>query len=175
MRGSVGEDGTITLVEEFKEDFPDIDISNHKKTSEYDPSYNCIAYAADDDKHWWWPLRKIYHGKEKEWVDQHRELGKIVYWPEVTEEDVTLESFIEAFGTRGYTTCADGNLEQDFEKIVIYLNEKKEPTHAAKQLEDGKWSSKIGENEDICHTTPDVLNGELYGKPFQYMKRPKTY
>lgn len=37
-----------------------------------------------------------------------------------------------------------------------------EPTHMARQLPDGTWSSKLGPNEDITHFTLDAL--ESYGR-----------
>ena len=48
------------------------------------------------------------------------------------------------------------------------------PTHAARQLPDGKWTSKLGPFEDIKHSTLVCLKGPLYGEPDTYMKRPVT-
>lgn len=44
-------------------------------------------------------------------------------------------------------------------------------THAAKQLADGRWGSKIGQLEDIVHTTVEALSGSDYGEVVQFMKR----
>jgi hypothetical protein len=48
-------------------------------------------------------------------------------------------------------------------------------------LENGNWTSKLGECEDIEHKTLDCLNGErnffgkiqCYGRPITYMKKPR--
>jgi len=45
-------------------------------------------------------------------------------------------------------------------------------THAARQLPDGKWTSKLGQLEDITHGTTDVIEGGDYGEVVQFMKRP---
>jgi hypothetical protein len=52
------------------------------------------------------------------------------------------------------------------------------PTHMARQLPDGTWTSKCGGNEDIRHLTLDALESygpwwihEEYGCPVVYMKR----
>ena len=46
-------------------------------------------------------------------------------------------------------------------------------THAAVQLNDGRWSSKLGVHEDISHRTPESLESELYGVVNCYMRRPR--
>lgn len=45
------------------------------------------------------------------------------------------------------------------------------PTHVARQLDDGKWTSKLGSNEDIIHHTLDGLEGEKYGQVTTIMTR----
>ncbi len=47
-----------------------------------------------------------------------------------------------------------------------------EPTHAARQLPDGRWSSKLGKGHDVSHTTVRGVEGPCYGKAVQYMRRP---
>jgi hypothetical protein len=46
------------------------------------------------------------------------------------------------------------------------------PTHAARQLDNGRWTSKLGELEDIEHSLRD-LEGAAYGTVVQVMKRPR--
>ena len=82
-----------------------------------------------------------------------------------------LAAFVTAFGTLGYGPCADGGLEQGFEKIAIYQSPKG-VTHAARQLSTGRWTSKLGQLEDIEHTSPAELEGSEYGRVVQYMRRP---
>jgi hypothetical protein len=116
--------------------------------------YNCIAFAADDQSINWWPAANKLDG----------------YWP-IAKREVTLSCFKEAFGSVGYEECHDGSLEESFEKIAIYVFNG-EPTHAAKQIPDGRWKSKLGFEEDIEHNTVKAVEDDCcYGKAVQYMKR----
>ena len=56
------------------------------------------------------------------------------------------------------------------EKVAIYLLNGM-PTHAARQLSTGKWTSKLGLSIDIEHDSPDVLDGPEYGKASIFLKR----
>lgn len=84
-----------------------------------------------------------------------------------------MESFLLAFATLGYETCATAELEAGFEKVALYVDETGEPTHAARQVESGAWSSKIGEWEDIEHNTLRAMEGPAYGRAAQFLKRPR--
>ncbi len=44
------------------------------------------------------------------------------------------------------------------------------PEHAARQLANGRWTSKLGRAEDIEHQLHD-LEGEVYGTVALLMKR----
>jgi hypothetical protein len=84
---------------------------------------------------------------------------------------VTLEAFRQAFATLGYAVCAGEELEPGFEKIALFAGNRGAPTHAARQLSEGRWISKLGKKEDIEHALHD-LEGELYGTVVLLMKRP---
>jgi len=47
-----------------------------------------------------------------------------------------------------------------------------ELTHAARQLDDGTWTSKLGSLEDITHEL-QALEGADYGHVVLFMKREK--
>jgi hypothetical protein len=121
------------------------------------PRYNCIAFAADDQTLWWWP---DHHGDG--------------FWPKGAKREVTREAFIQAYGTIGYAVCDNGEVEAGYDKIALY-EKNGVPTHAAKQLEDGWWKSKLGEWEDIKHKTVEAVQTfrgiGLYGEVAFYMKR----
>lgn len=138
-------------------DFPNLIAGNHKDTSPLDNRYNCIAYAADVDSKWWWP-DAMNRG----------------YWPPNVTRKETLDAFIEAYGTNGYVVCSDDSVEQGFEKVAIYAKgpQQDQPTHAARQLPNGKWTSKLGKAEDIEHDTPAGVEGPGYGRAVIFMKRP---
>jgi hypothetical protein len=138
-------------------DFPQLNILNHVETSPATTRYNCVAWAAGNDTRWWWP-------------DAHN----TGYWPPKVPREETIEAFIRAYGTLGYVECNDATLEPGYEKIAIYATHSMgvhSPTHAAKQLPDGRWTSKLGVCEDITHTAVDCLVGPRYGAPICYLKR----
>jgi hypothetical protein len=124
--------------------------------SDFDHRYNCIAWAASDTRKWWWPDDPVIgYG----------------YWPSGAAREVTIPAFIAAFNTLGYAVCLDGSIENGFEKVAIFADHNAEPTHAARQLTDGVWTSKFGAYEDIRHVVLACLEGPRYGKVFVYMKR----
>jgi hypothetical protein len=114
-------------------------------------SYNCIAWAASETAAWWEPHPDYY-------------------WPDGVLRAYSLPAYIAAFQTRGFQLCADASLEPGIEKIVLYeINGF--PTHAARQLTSGSWTSKLGDFEDIQHADLVCLQGPLYGTARIYMKR----
>jgi hypothetical protein len=64
-------------------------------------------------------------------------------------------------------------LEPNFEKIALYAIGNI-PTHAARQLGDGSWVSKLGALEDIQHAAFFELEGAAYGKVVCFLRRPAT-
>ena len=92
-------------------------------------------------------------------------------WPNAPRNPMT-ESLIVIFAEIGYEIRDNDQLEDGFEKVVIY--EKAGMwTHAARQLPNGRWTSKLGEYEDIEHSTPEDLSGDLYGEVHCITKRTK--
>jgi len=83
-----------------------------------------------------------------------------------------LEQFIKAFKSEGFSVCKNGEFENGFEKVAIYVDDSGEPTHAARLLPSGVWTSKLGRGEDIEHETVEVVEGKLYGKAKSFLKRP---
>ncbi len=131
-------------------DFPRLTPENHRTTSPSSPDYNCIAWAAKDADHWWQPA---------------------IYWPsEASWGEFGIGVLEDAFRTLGYQSCEDHQLEPGFEKAALYGNNLFY-THAAQQLPDGNWTSKLGKAEDIEHDTPDDVAGGIYGEVVQIMKR----
>ena len=130
--------------------FPRLTPQNHRITSPATTDYNCIAWAAGDTAHWWQPN---------------------VWWPlPASPDDFGTEALQRAFEALGYEVCADGRPEAGFEKVALY-GLAPFYTHAARQLADGRWTSKLGGAEDIEHDTPDDVAGGVYGDVVQYMRR----
>lgn len=139
---------------DLEEDFPNLSKSGWRQTSDPTSSYNCIAYAAYDTKHWW---------------DTPRRSG--YYWPPGAKREDTIEGWKSAFETIVYRVCETAEPENNFEKIAIYAKNSV-PMHVARQKTDGVWTSKLGPDEDIDHNTLDALEGEIYGIVVLLMKRP---
>ena len=76
-----------------------------------------------------------------------------------------------AFATVGCSPCQGDELEAGYEKVALFADADGRPTHAARQLPNGNWTSKLGKAEDIQHRLRDV-EGVLYGVVVLVMKRP---
>jgi hypothetical protein len=138
-------------------ELPNLTNQNCVITSPASRRYNCIAWAAQDTLRWWWP----------------DPMG-IGYWPQGINRVVTTESFLRAYGTLGFSLCFDGTLAAGIEKVAIYGKGPagtEVPTHAALQLENGQWTSKIGPFEDISHETSALVNGPVYGAVICHLAR----
>jgi hypothetical protein len=118
---------------------------------------NFIAWAAGDTTRWWWP--------------DDPDLPYKAHWPDGAARVERLEAFCEAFATFGYSVCQAEELEPGFEKIALFGDAQGIPTHAARQLLNGRWTSKLGLLEDIEHALHD-LEGAAYGTVVRLMKRP---
>ncbi|MDE0679745.1 MAG: hypothetical protein OXI11_05965 [Gammaproteobacteria bacterium] len=82
-----------------------------------------------------------------------------------------IESLVEMFTGLEYEQCNDSNTEIGYEKVALYENEG-EFEHAALQMPNGRWRSKMGEGPVIEHPNPESLAGGVYGSPAIYMRRP---
>jgi hypothetical protein len=133
--------------------FPGLRGSSYQITSPQTGLYNCLAWAAGDVGRWWWP-----------------DLLEQRYWPPGATREETVAAFAEAFGSVGFVICQGDDLEPGFEKIAIFADHTG-PQHAARQLASGRWTSKLGELEDIEHRLRD-LEGSEYGRVVEIMKRP---
>lgn len=85
----------------------------------------------------------------------------LAYWPENVPREENLDSFCELLQTRGFESCEEPELEANCDKIALYAKGQ-HPTHAARQLASGKWTSKLGPLEDIEHELEDLV-GDCYG------------
>jgi hypothetical protein len=144
------------MVERIERIFPALRGTGYRVTSLMDELYNCIAWAAGDTKLWWWPSEAATKRRP--------------FWPAGVPREVTLEAFREAFATLGYEVCNDDRFEEGHEKVALFAL-LGVPKHAARQLSNGRWTSKLGEWEDIEHALHD-LTGMVYGSVVLVMKRP---
>jgi hypothetical protein len=117
-------------------------------------TYNCIAWAADDQNTWWWP-------------DPDGES----YWPPNVPRQATVDTFVAPFRIIGYEPCDSPDLELGYEKIAIYAVGDS-TKHMARQLPLGTWTSKLGEWWDIEHYSVDgVQDHESRAVPHYGIRR----
>lgn len=143
------------LDENAIKDFPNLSPINYRIHSPKTGKYNCIAHAANDETRKWDSCQGYY-------------------WPPKAVRGDDIEALVSAFEAIGYERCQDGKIETGYDKVVLYAYENGEWTHAAKQLGDGLWSSKLGNSFDIRHNTPHAVSGGLYGKVIYFMKCAKS-
>jgi len=110
-------------------------------------SYNCIAWSLHDTHDWVWPGN-------------------------------TLKAFDQLNTKHGFQKMPkmDFRVQPGVEKIVLYgkvVNGRTVPTHQARQMADGTWTSKLGKMAVIRHATPDSLDGPDYGHPVAVYSRKK--
>src|SRR5262249_41911512 len=92
--------------------------------------------------------------------------------PDGVLDDGSVEAAIALYEHHGYRKTANAAPEAGVEKVAIYGDDQGY-THAARQLPDGRWTSKLGKLQDVEHDTLDNLFGVRYGTLVQIMeKRP---
>jgi hypothetical protein len=126
-------------------------------TSQRDSRYNCVAWAAGDVRRWWWPIDSPF-----------------VFWPPKAKREESISSFIDAFGTLGYEPSDSGSHEAGVEKVAIFASSEQVPTHVARQLADGSWTSKLGRLEDIAHIDVNGVGGTDYGEIVAFLRRRRA-
>lgn len=137
---------------------PNLTLNNHEVTSDQDKRYNCASWAVSDD----------FKAKA---LDPSRAPGTI--WPVGIPRSITLKSYVAAYATFGYLPCGNGKPEMGHVKIALFEDEDGDFAHAARLLNDGNWSSKLGIREDISHSTWQAIEGGKYGKRVMFMRRPE--
>ena len=141
----------MTTQQNLESIFPGLQLCPWEITSDPDTNYNCIAWAVKTTAKPWWP----------------NDFG---YWPAGVPRVETVEAFIAAFATKGFVPCLGGAVEPGFEKIALFTKNGL-PTNAARQLHDGQWTSKLGQQHDITHAACDAVAGEIYGSVTMYLIR----
>ena len=135
--------------------FPGLRTSPFRLTSPADSDYNYIGWAANDGNNWWWPEGD----------------APTIFWPPAVPREVTLDAFATVFLMLGYTVGGDDSHEPGLEKVALFADTDGTPTHAARQLATGRWTSKLGHSEDIEHDL-HALEGGSYGAVALILKRP---
>jgi hypothetical protein len=125
--------------------FPKLATSKWSITSPKDDNYKCIAWAACYTDRHWWPSSGTRNP----------------YWPPGATVDESVEAFIEAFATRGYSRCPTSEFEFGYQKVAIYATNDGHVQHMARQHFFGYgWLSKCGSLEDIIHAELESIEGD---------------
>ena len=115
-------------------------------------NYNCIAWALENTSLFYWTGPKEFF-----------------YWPDNLPREETIDSFVQLFSLHGFEICAHALKEKGFTKIALFAKDNI-PTHAARQLPNGQWTSKLGSLEDVRHSL-SAISGGIYGSVVVVMKR----
>jgi hypothetical protein len=123
---------------------------NFKFTSFNTDQYNCISWAFE------------ITNRRTQLYDH---LGKGI---------IDADEYIQLFNKKGFCETQNRLFEKNKIKIAVYL--KKDAfnydfKHVARLLENGKWTSKLGDWEDIEHETPEDLIGASYGNNIIIMEK----
>lgn len=108
------------------------------------PHYNCISHTLNIKNKWSWPKS----------VDSDN------YWP-ISNISETIDAFDEFYEYHGFTKTNMNKIYLGKNKIVLYsIGEI--PKHAALQIKDDLYESKMGRGEIIRHDPFDIENS-IYG------------
>ena len=146
---------------ELEMHLPGLAGTDYAITSPPSEHYNCIAWAVGEAHRWWSPLA---------------EDGE--YWPFPYEPEATAEVVQVGLATAGFEVCADGGPTPGAEKIALFADERGF-THVARQLSNGRWTSKLGSDCDIEHELEalkgfeDSPDAYRYGRVVAFMRRPR--
>ena len=141
-------------------EFPNLRKAGYVPQSDPDERYNCIAWAAGENHRWWEPCD-----------------GR--HWPgrkDGDPPDYSIASLASAYAAEGFVECGgciqdDAAHEQGIQKVALY-GQHGEYLHAARQLINGEWTSKLGPDDDIRHPSLEAVTGGAFGDVVKIMKRP---
>lgn len=79
---------------------------------------------------------------------------------------------------RGFDPSNDAKHVKGKYKVAVYGKRRPdgsyEPTHAAKEVGEGVWRSKLGKGPLVEHNDLDDISGEQYGYPMWYFEKPEN-
>ena len=101
-----------------------------------------------------------------------RFIDGVDYWPSKELMEPSIQNFIDAFRLKGYEVCDGYQHEDGYQKVALYaLPNSNMCTHAARELRNGFWTSKLGEWQDIQHGDPTTIENNNYGNVRCILKR----
>lgn len=121
--------------------------------SPHNPTYNCLAWTIGEKAKWW---------------DVDR------WWPPGSVPGPNVRHLIDAYVALRFEECGfDDSVEPGYDKVAIFAIGD-DWTHGCRQHHDGKWWSKLGEEEDTLHTLKEAEQIPIYGKVAVILKRPRN-
>ena len=137
--------------------FPNLRRGSYRISSPGTDEYNCLAWAAEDDAQWWEPSASVGHS-----------------WPPNVPLEGTVDGVALAYESLGFERYKNREVEDGYVKVAIYAAPDGEVTHAARQLDNGWWTSKLGEWQDIAHADLQSLEGQYYGVVALILRRRRV-
>jgi type VI secretion system secreted protein VgrG len=144
-RSRFPEERAVLESEECQQQFPDLG-SAFEVLGPAPPTYNCIAHSL---------------GYGDRWIN-----------PQTGSASEPLALMDSRYQAHGWLRASTPTWDREPGKQKVVLDALRnadgsirEVTHAARQEDDGTWSSKLGQGALIRHATPDALRGPLYGDP----------
>ena len=122
--------------------FPNLAGTQLHITSPINWDYNCIAWVIGDNTKWYEPFGNVLPSASPPY-----------FWPDGIPgrpNDKSYTTYVSFFEFHGYHVTDNELVELGYSKIAIYVKNN-EFRHVARQTSDGKWSSKLGKQEDITH------------------------
>lgn len=129
----------------------------YRDTSEETIVYNCLSWALG--------IAWIRYDPQPKCAGYYWFPGVPRKWDEPTIRFL--------FEKHGYALDNNYDLEEGYEKVVFYSDANGVPKHFARQLPNGKWTSKLGDLNDIEHDTLQSLAIPRYGNPGIVLKRKR--
>jgi hypothetical protein len=96
------------------------------------------------------------------------------HWPKGAIEGDDPDALKSAYEVIGYELCSGEHADRPeigYEKVAIYVDDLGLWSHAAKLHDNGEWSSKLGDIEDVHHPSEHCFGDSEYGNGVYYMRR----
>jgi len=136
---------------------PNLTMGNHHISSKYDHHYNCVSHSILEEAV---PL----------WPDNYN------HWPASVQRTETIDAFVEFFKCLHFedVPLLATLVTPGYWKVAIYADSTGFPLHVARQLVDGRWTSKLGLKVDINHENLQCLEGGDFGYVVKIMRHQRT-
>jgi hypothetical protein len=120
-------------------------VGHYERKSDPDVNYNGLAWALG--------INYLYFDPERGY-----------HWPLGIPRERTITAYLKVLAEHGYELIAqDDRFEEGWEKIAVYIDGTGEPRHFARQIGNGKWTSKLVDLIDVEHDNLECLQGDVFG------------